>query len=323
MNSLKHLILAVPLVLTIFLFGAGSAQALTLSPVKIEVAGDPGQTLRGELDIMNEQSFTKTYYSTFENFEPSGDTGSPKFVGAENGLATWLQTDTSFTIADGQTVKIPYTITIPADAEPGGYFAAIFWGEDNPAAKEAGEVSIGGKLGALILLRVSGDIPEAAGIQEYGTVDNRWLFANLPVSFTYRFKNDGGDRVVPLGNVIVTNVFGATAATVNANETEGSVLPNSARRFGAVWGVAVKEDAPAKGFIQTVKDQAADFHLGYYRATLSLTYGVTNNTSESSTWFLLIPWQLLIVIFLVLGGLYGLLRLYTRWVIAKSKAATS
>ena len=137
-------------VLVVSLFvGIPQAEALTLSPVKVEVTGNPGQTLRGELDLMNEQSDTKTYFSSFENFEPSGDTGSPKFIGGGAGLATWMQTEPSFVIGNGQTLKIPYTITIPADAEPGGYFAAIFWGEDNPAAKQGGEVAIGGKLGVL------------------------------------------------------------------------------------------------------------------------------------------------------------------------------
>jgi len=318
MNSLKHLMLT-SCVSALFLCGAGSAHALTLSPVKIEVTGDPGQTLRGDLDLMNEQGYTKTYFSSFENFEPSGDTGSPRFIGGESGLATWLDTEDSFSIGGGETLKIPYTITIPADAEPGGYFAAIFWGEDNPAAKEAGEVSIGGKLGALILLRVSGDIAEAAGIQEYDTVDGKRFYANPPVSFTYRFKNDGGDRVVPLGNINVTNMFGGTVATVNANETEGSVLPNSGRRFSPTWGTVVK-DAPEKGFIQTVKDQAADFHLGYYKASLALTFGATNSTAQDSTWFIMVPWQLLLVCFFVLGVLYLMLRLYTKWVIAKSKS---
>jgi hypothetical protein len=81
----------------------------------------------------------------------------------------------------------------------------------------------------------------------------------------------------------------------------------------------VVKDAPAKSFMQTVKDQAADFHLGYYTATLSLTYGATNQKTESSIWFFMLPWQLLLVCVFGLGTLVAIVRLYTRWVIAKSK----
>ena len=321
MNCLKHLIL-VQFVLALFLVGTPSAFALTLSPVKVEVTGNPGDTLRGELELMNEQSFTKSYFSSFENFEPSGDTGSPRFIGAEDGLATWLHTDDSFTIGEGESIKIPYIINIPANAEPGGYFAAIFWGEDNPKAEKGGEVSIGGKLGVLILLRVAGDISEEAGIKEFATVNAQKLFAYLPISFTYRFRNDGGDRVVPLGDIVVKNMFGATAATLKANETEGSVLPNSTRKFTVTWGTPLKE-ATESSFIQTVKNQASDFHFGYYTANLSVMYGVANKTSESHLWFVMIPWQLLLVIAGVLGSLWFMLRLYTKWVIAKSKATSN
>jgi hypothetical protein len=234
-------------------------------------------------------------------------------------LATWLHTEPSFVINGGQDIKIPYSITIPANAEPGGYFAAIFWGEDNPAAKQGGEVSIGGKLGVLILLRVAGDIPEAAGIQDFGTANAQKFFSHLPILFTYRFKNDGGDRVVPLGDITIMNMFGSTVASLKANETEGSVLPNSIRKFSSVWG-SMGKDATQKSFTEIVSEQAFDFHFGPYKAKVSLLYGAINKSTESTAWFLIVPWQLLLVCALVLAGLYTMLRVYTKWIIAKSKS---
>jgi hypothetical protein len=44
-------------------------EALTISPVKVEITGDPGQTLNGELELLNEQAFTKTFFASFENFD--------------------------------------------------------------------------------------------------------------------------------------------------------------------------------------------------------------------------------------------------------------
>ena len=319
MKSLKNIVL-VPIILLCFFFDSGSVSALTISPVKVEVTGDPGQTLRGEIEILNEQLETKTYFSSFENFEPSGDTGSPKFIGSDGGLATWLQTQPTVTVANGETVKIPYTITIPANAEPGGYFAAIFLGEQDPGTQSAGEVSIGGKIGVLILLRVSGDIEEKAGISEFNTGDGEKFKTNLPINFSYRFANSGGDRVVPLGDIVIRNTFGGLTATLPANINEGSVLPNSARKFQVAWNEMSGATSTPDNFLSIVKSQFNDFHFGLYKAEISVVYGVTNQTATDSISFIFIPWQLLTVFlagFII--ALFGL-RKYNAWIISKSKS---
>jgi hypothetical protein len=319
MKSLtKSLYLSI--LLLCFLSGAQSALALTISPVKIEVSGDRGQTLRGELELLNEQAQVKTFFSSYENFEPSGDTGSPKFIGAKDGLATWLGTQGNVTVATGETVKVPFTITIPAEAEAGGYFAAIFWGEQDPSTQVAGEVAIGGKLGVLILLRVNGDIVEKAGISEFGTSKNSKLQFGLPIAFTYRFSNSGGDRVVPLGDISIKNTFGGLAATISANINEGSVLPNSSRRFQATWGELAPVDE-VTNFFSEAKKQLKDFHLGFYKAELAVVYGATNQTAVDSFWFIVLPWQLLVLVFAALLVAIFALKRYNTWIISKSKSS--
>lgn len=318
MKSIKNLAL-VPLLIACFFIATPAASALTISPVKIEVAGDPGQTLRGELELLNEQAQVKTFFSSFENFEPSGDTGSPKFIGSEGGLATWLGTQSDVTVATGETVKVPYTITIPTDAEAGGYFAAIFWGEQDPTAQTAGEVAIGGKLGVLILLRVNGDIVEEAGISDFGTSDGKKFQFGLPISLTYRFSNNGGDRVVPLGDISIKNTFGRLTTTLPANTNEGSVLPNSARKFQVNWG-EIEAETAVKTFFGEAKKQFNDFHLGFYKAELSLVSGATNQVAADSFWFIILPWQLLILTVIGLIIAIILLKLYNAWIISKSKS---
>lgn len=318
MKLLTHLAF-LPSIALCLLVGIYSAEALTISPVKVEVTGDPGQTLRGELELLNEQDQPKVFYSSFENFEPSGDTGSPKFIGSTEGLATWLQTGASVPVAAGETVKIPYTITIPAGTEPGGYFAAIFWGEQDPAAVESGEVTIGGKLGVLILLRVAGDIEEAAGISEFGITTGSKIITTLPITFSYRFANSGGDRVVPLGDILIKNTFGGLTETLSANITEGNVLPNSARKFQTSWG-EVSAEVETKSFLSTAKEQLGEFHFGLYSAELSVVYGATNQTANDTLRFVMIPWQLLSLCFAgLIIAIFGLKK-YNSWIISKSKS---
>ncbi len=307
-------------VLTIMLFvTANQAFALTASPVKVEITGDAGQTLTGEIELLNEQKEQKILFTSFENFEPAGDTGAPRFIGANDGLATWLTTQSSVTIKPEQKVIVPYSITIPPNTEPGGYFAAIFFGAQDPSGIEAGEVAIGGKLGILILLRVSGDIVENAGLANFGTDGAKRLFTSLPINFSYKFTNSGGDRVVPLGDITIKNTFGMVSAELPANKNEGSVLPNSGRTFTSAWGEYVK-DAPVKSFLQTLQTQLADFHLGLYRAHVAVVYGTTNQSASDTFTFFIFPWQLLLLCALALVFAYFMLRKYNAWIISKSKS---
>lgn len=298
-----------------------SADALTISPTKVDIAGDPGQTLVGEIELFNEQTEVKTFYTSFENFEPRGETGAPFFVGGGSGLATWIGTQGSVLINPGERVNIPYSITIPTDATPGGYFAAVFFGSQPPETGAGSEVSIGGKVGTLVLLRVNGDVEEGGGLLEFTTgASSSKLFASVPVPFSYRFNNTGGDRVIPRGEVTIKNIFGIHVETLDANKTEGSVLPGSVRKFELSWGEPMTvAEGQEPGFFDVVKFQASNLRVGLYNAELNISWGETNQTSVASTTIFMLPWQFLIVFFGALAVLLFILKQYNRFIIARAK----
>lgn len=269
--------------------------ALTVSPAKVEVTADPGSVAEGQIEIFNEQSEAKTFFTSFENFESRGDSGAPYFTGGDSGLATWITAPESVTIAPGERIKVPYTIRIPSNAKPGGYFSAIFFGSQPPVGKGSSEVTIGGKIGVLVLLRVAGDVEESAGLVNFGSKDDKRIFTELPITFEYNFNNTGGDRTVPRGEIKVKNTLRLTSAKLLANGREGSVLPNSTRRFEVVWG----EPTEQKGFFATAKNQLKNFHLGWYTAKLDLAWGATGQTALASYHFFVFPWQLLSIVLVI------------------------
>src|SRR4030042_1801472 len=318
-----------------FLFVVGSmlpfgVAALTVSPVRIELSGDPGTVIEDEMNLTNEQEETKTFYSSFGNFEATGETGTPSFVSAEEGLATWIETDSSITLGPKEEKKVSYSIAIPKDADPGGHFAAIFWGTSPSGNEEGGQVSIGAKVGILILLRVSGEIKEEGGILEFGAKDNQKFFSALPVQFVYRFQNGGGDRVKPEGKVTIKNIFGKTLAVLPANKSEGNVLPQSIRKFEMIWekekeGTSEQEAANNKeGFLAGLKKEWNNFAFGRYTAILNLEYGTTGEKAQASFKFFIIPWRVLSISFFILAVLVFLfiigIKRYNKWIIAKAKA---
>ena len=310
------------------------AHALTISPVKMEISGDPGQTLQDKLVLFNEEKDTKTLYSSVENFESRGESGAPFFLPERIGLATWIKTQEQVTLKPKEEKTIPFSVIIPKNAEPGGHFAAILWGMTPPDATKGGQVAIGGRLGVLILLRVSGEVKEGGGLLDFGGKDKQKFFSSLPITLAYRFNNTGGNRVVPQGEIKIKNLFGFTSANIPANKNEGSVLPGSARKFEVVWapleipsgGTATQGDLSLSGqgeagFWPAVKTQWREFHFGWYTANLNLTWGAANQTANATYSFFVIPWQLLLIIFVILAivGFLGIwvIKKYNRWIISK------
>jgi len=323
------------LVIISFLLAVGcilplEVAALTVSPVRIELIGDPGTVVEDEFILTNEQKETRTFYSSFENFEATGETGTPSFVPGEEGLATWIETVSSVSLGPGEEKEVPYTITIPQDADPGGYFAAIFWGTSPPKNEEGGQVSIGAKVGILILLRVSGEIEEGGGILEFSTKDKQKFFSALPVQFAYRFQNGGDDRIRPEGEITIKNMFGKTLAILPANRSEGNVLPQSIRKFEIIWEKEDKEDSSKEetaedkeGFLTGLKREWNNFAFGRYTAELNLEYGTEGETAQASFSFFIIPWRILtiilfILVVLVFSFIIGIKK-YNKWIIAKAK----
>src|SRR3989338_6921091 len=262
-----------------------NAQALTLTPIRMEIAGDPGQVLSQEMTLINERDNEETYYASYANFEAQGETGSPAFVNAKEGLGTWMETVESIDLPANSSKIVQVKIKIPANADPGGHFAVVFWGTQPPTT-DSGSVAIGAKVGMLVLLRVNGDVDENGGILEFATKDKQTFFTHLPVSFYYRFQNSGGDRIKPEGSILMKNILGITAEKIPANPVEGNVLPGSIRKIETAWqgkdGTAGTTDIDNKNFFTKANYEMRNFALGYYKAKMSLTYGTQNEVAKSS-----------------------------------------
>lgn len=334
----KYLVV-VSFILALFSASAFSAEALTVSPVRAELSGNPGETIESEIVLFNEQKEDKelkTFYSSFANFEARGETGTPFFTSATEGLATWIKTSSQIVLKPGEKKTAPFSIVIPKNAEPGGHFAAIFWSTTPPQGDAGGgeQVSVSGRLGVLVLLTVNGEVKGGGGILEMATKNNQWIFSSFPVNFEYRFQNSSGNRVKLEGEIKIKNLFGNTLATLDANKGQGNVLPGSIRKFIVTWtGEESKDEVvpPQKiqktggeegeiGFFGIAKKQWNNFSIGRYRADLNLKFGDKEEKASLNFW--IIPWQLLIIILIVfvMGGflLTKGIKKYNEWIISKA-----
>ncbi len=333
MKKIQYLILIFTLFGSFFV-SAKQTIALTISPIRIELAADPGGEVKGTFKLFNEQSTDQTLYIKFVKFETKDETGEPAFVPGSDGLPSWVDAPSSIKARAKEYTSVDFTIRVPRDADPGGYFAGIFASRTAPAAQEEGDVSIQSQVGSLILFRVNGAFAEGETVLEFNTKNKQHWFSSLPVEFFYRFQNSGEDRIKPLGDITIKNLFGGTSKIVNANRTVGSVLPKSIRKYEAAWvssggGTEDKQDQIQKkpenlSYFQNLKWEWQHFAIGRYTANLNLT--VNNDSSRSYSQkisFWVVPWQLLLTIGLglvvVLGTLLGLAILIVYFVMKRKK----
>lgn len=299
------------------------ASALTISPARVELLGDPGQAINESFTIINETDGDQTYYTSVEAFDSQGESGTPNFTLSKEGLPSWVTVGEQFTLKKGERLKIPYSINIPTDAEAGGHFAAIFLSTQPPSA-DGTQVSVGAKVGMLILLRVTGAVKEEGGLKEFDILEKSSFLTSIPVNFFFRFRNDGNDRVKPEGDIVIKNMIGGEVARLPANKSEGNVLPGSIRRFDIVYGEH-KAPEPSAAFFDHVKYQREHFAFGLYTASLSLTFG-NSGSDAASVKYIMFPWHLItvvvVVLLLVVAVLMLLVKKYNQWIIKQARAAS-
>lgn len=321
---MKKLLLLPIAILGIFSLVAFHAEALTVSPAKIEINADPGTIVSGEFLVVNEESETKTFYTSSENFQAQGETGAPNFVVGQDGLASWVKVEPQVILSKNEQKKVPFTISVPKGADAGGHFAAIFLSTVPPKGS-SNQVSVGAKIGILLLLHVTGPVKEGGGLLDFSTKNRARFFTSLPVAFSYRFQNSGNDRVKPAGTLKIKNMIGLTSAEFAGNPSEGNILPNSTRKFDLVWNGSQELEAGPVGFLGALKNEWHNFAFGYYVAHLDLSYGTKPDSASLTSSFFVLPWHFLIVVLaalaLVLLILFRGIKSYNRWIIEKSRSA--
>ena len=286
---------------------AQEAVSYTVSPTIYDMTANPGQVFRSTLRIINTNSFELRLFVDTQDFVPRGEDGIPQFLPAGstgesgNTLAKWITSDREIVIAPEQTLELPFVVSVPTDAAPGGHFAALMIGT-KPLTDGGGanDVRTAQTISTLLFLRVTGDVREQGAIRSFRTTD--YILSKPEAVFELRIENKGNVHVQPQGEIKIYNMWGQERGTIPVNQQAlfGNVLPNSVRKFAFEW---------------TSEWSITD--IGRYTAVATLAYGVdTRQFMTADTAFWIIPWKFLLLIFGVLGAFIALvtwaIKLYVR-----------
>ncbi|MFH0968889.1 MAG: hypothetical protein V1804_00060 [Patescibacteria group bacterium] len=307
------------------LFPVGKVLALTVSPPVRELSGEPGKTISGVIKLYNETKNDLKVSSLTNDFTAkNGEGGEPSFIPTEQGeekdLASWIKLPSgSIEVKTLDWQNVAFSIDIPENAEPGGHYAAIFFAPSEEQVGGPGAVGVNYQTGSLVLLTVAGAMNEEGSIKEFITKAKKVFHDTLPVIFELRIENTGNVHFKPGGYLEIRNMLGQKVIDKPVLETNsgGNVLPHSIRRYDLFWGDSNEKNWP-QGFFDKVKFEWNNFHLGRYKAiaNVALPLGKTE-TKVVSFW--IFPWQLLIVVAVILLALLFMFKQYNKWIIKKAR----
>lgn len=237
------------------------ALAIKVQPALFTQVVNPGDRFSTSITVTNPDPTAKQFTVSVEDISDITSGGKPVFSTSsfpEYGLSSWVTVQNPvLTIPGHGSATVPFTITVPKSAAPGGHYGAIFvtYGATHPLFTGTG---IGYQVGSLIDLRISGQANETAQIREFST--DKTLYQSPSVTFTASVADTGNVLLRPRGPIDITNMFGQKVGTILMNGDGEAIFPGTQQSFTASW-------------------TGSGFMMGRFDAALSLSYG--NDTQKS------------------------------------------
>ncbi len=299
---------------------AGSGNALRISPVRTDLVIEPGNSKTVDLMVQNLSAKPAKLHPVVNDFtvRSGNETGQPDIILDENrtaathSLKQYVGPLSDFTLAASEMKTVRVSVTIPAGAAGGGYFGAVRF--EPVAADNAGQVSLTGSVGSLVLVKVPGIITENTTLASFdvrrgGASNEASTFFNdkRDLQAVVRFKNSGNVQVQPFGKVLLKNQSGKVLGTYEINDTNprGNVLPGSIRRF----------EVPLRGVGS----------FGRFTVEANFGYGSSGQLLTAKKTFYVVPmWVVAViaaVLMLALAATYSIpraIRSYNRRIIARA-----
>lgn len=258
-----------------------------ISPGKVELELEPGQTVIQEISVANRVSDDRTFFIEIEDMVGTSD-GSQSIVllGDERGPYSVQDIVSvpaeSFEIGLGELARIPVTISVPADAEPGGYYGSVLVS----TVRSNGDASVPGaprspivaRVGTLFFITVPGEVTTEGSLKDFTLLGDDWWHEAGPVDFGLVFENTGSRHLTPYGEIRITNMLGEEVGFVALDPW--FVMPEAVRLREVSWD--------------------RELLLGRYTATAQINRGYDDVIDELTVSFWVLPWKI------VLGTFFGL-----------------
>lgn len=270
-----------------------------VGPGRAELEIKPGETVVFEISVANRISDGRVFDLTVEDMAGTGDAAqSVVLLGDSRGPYTIKDyisfPKNSFSLKLGERARIPVTISIPADAEPGGYYGAVLLStvrtdgvEENPEAPRSPIIT---RVGTLFFVTVPGQVEKAGETKALTQVNDQLWYEKGPIKMNVLFNNTGSVHLNPYGELRIRNLFGEEVGFMELEPW--FVLPKSLRSREITWD--------------------RELLFGRYTATAYINRGYEDVIDEVSTTFWVLPWKIVGGAFLIIFFIFFGLRTFFR-----------
>ena len=278
------------------IFGNVDVGDFVVGPGKTELQLQPGDTVVREISVTNRISEDRIFKLEVEDISGSADgSGSMQLATGDRGPYSIIDyvsfPEDSFTLELGERARIPVTITIPPDAEPGGFYGSVLVSTLRKSATGAQTQSpLIARVGSLFFVTVDGDKLREGNTTDLITLNNKLWYESGPVDFGIVYENTGSVHVNPYGELSIRNMLGEEVGFLELEPW--FVLPKSIRTREVGWD--------------------REFLLGRYVATVKINRGYDDIIDEQTVAFWVLPWKIVGGVFAILFIVFFILRSFFR-----------
>lgn len=248
-----------------------------VGPGKMDVELHPGESKTVELTLANRMGDEREFEIHVEDMKGSEDPAQAVvLLGGEKGpysLRDYFSfPEQTFTLPHATKARIPVTITIPKDAEPGGFYGSVLLTTTSkkvtgPNGEVVGGAAVISRIGVLFFVTVPGATKQEGVLESFATKAHQMFFTGGDITFQALFRNTGDLHMKPSGQIKITNMLGTPIETIAVDSWFS--LPHSLRLREVVW--------QRTGLI------------GRYTAELTLNRGYNDLRDTMKTTFWVIP----------------------------------
>ncbi|MAF79587.1 hypothetical protein CL629_00710 [bacterium] len=281
----KNILVCTIIFSTVFGVLVSSAKAestFEVSPKIIDAKGIQRDKIERTIILKNNVHRKLNVYAFIHNISP--DEGEKEFLESPDAdrttsLANWIQIAGRMAELQAQETKeVEVIIEINMRAKPGIYHARIAFAEGTTRAEA--EKMVTENTSILVNLEIKEDIQEWLDLKKFTA--EKTFFWKAPITFTYTLENSGNRPIRPQGKVFVYNKKGEEIGVLSAKE-EKIIEPGQQAKLVYDW-------EEVQGF-------------GQLKAMIDVAYGETQRKRAQDTlFFWFIPWQWVLIIFAISGG---------------------